>query len=670
MRLRAGRRIASLGDMPSARAKLPWWARAADLGAIALLALALFVAIDGGFVLRPEGPRLSVRSEWRVLLWAGALVIARHLFVRHHPLHRRVISGIAAASRAGGPLRDDLPDLSSPPARRQRFLTYTTYTAAVVIFYGVMTAVMTYPQVTVLGTSVSLDHGDPLFSTWRLAWVAHQVVRDPMNLFNANIFHPELRTLAFSDAMLVPALMAAPLLWLGVPQLIVYNVTLLSAFAFSGAGMFVLVRSLTRHVGAALFAGFVFAFLPYRFMHYSHLELQFAHWMPLCLWAFHKTIRSGRLRDGLLTGLFFALQTLSSWYYGIFLFTFMVPVGLGLLIGEGTKRLALNVRAFAAGGLLAAMLIVPMALPYFAARESVGERPLVEIEFYSASGQNYLAAHSSNVLFGRLTAKWGGQERELFMGILVPLLALVGLWPVLSAARIAYAFGLVVAFDVSLGFNGVVYPWLHEYVLPYRGLRVPARMAMVVGLALSTLAGYGIARLLRSIRSRTASIAALVLLTSVVALEYRSKPALKAIWTSPPPIYDALPAGTRNVLLELPLLIPDIAIEPVYMYFSTFHWNTLINGYSGFSPPSYYYLREAMEAFPDSRALDELHRRGVTHVVVHAAFCHRGVYNDLVARIEASQRFERIATTLWERQEIRLYRLLDTWRTSSPVGVN
>ena len=149
---------------------------------------------------------------------------------------------------------------------------------------------MTYPQVRVLDRGVSLDIGDPLLSTWRLAWIAHQLPRDPLHLFDANIFYPELRTLAYSDAMLVPSLTAAPLVWLGVPPLLACNLLLLSGFALSGAAMFLLVWSLTRHMPAALLAGFVFAFLPYRFMHYAHLELQMAQWMPLCLWALHRTI--------------------------------------------------------------------------------------------------------------------------------------------------------------------------------------------------------------------------------------------------------------------------------------------------------------------------------------------------------------------------------------------
>jgi hypothetical protein len=659
--------------MPSRREPLPWWVHAADASAILLLLLALFVAIEGGFVVRTAGFRISIRSEWRPIVWAGILLLLRHVLVREPALHRRIYSGvravtspIAAAARAAGPLPDDGEasgdEAAEDRAPQRRLLERALWVAGIVAGFAALTAYMTYPQVRLMTDAVSRNYGDPLFSTWRLAWVAHQLPRDPLNLFNANIFYPEWGTLAFSDSMLVPALIAAPLLWAGVPKLVVYNVMLLSGFALSGAAMFLLVRSLTGRSGAALIAGFAFAFLPFRDMHYAHLELQIAQWMPLCLWALHRTVRHGKVRDGLLTGLFLALQCLSSWYYGIFLATFLVPVAAVLLIGEGASRARASIRALAAGGVLAAMLIVPMAVPYLTVREHVGERPESEIKFYSATPQNYLAAHRQNIPFGRRTWHLGGQERELFMGFVVPLLALVGLWPPLSAARIAYALGLVMAFDVSLGFNGMLYPWLHEYVLPYRGLRVPARMAIVVGLALAILAGYGAARILQLMRGRLASVAVSLVLVLSVWGEYRSVPLLKTVWASPPPIYDALPTQSFNVLLELPLLEPDISNEPIYMYFSTFHWNTLVNGYSGFSPPSYPGLRESVRTFPDEASIAELRRRGVTHVVVHGALYSPESYEKTVARMDLCADLQYVTAVQWQRRETRLYRLVP------PVG--
>ena len=426
--------------------------------------------------------------------------------------------------------------------------------------------------------------------------------------------------------MLVPALSVAPLVWLGVPQLVVYNLLFLSGFALSGIGMFVLVRSLTGQVGAALVAGFVFAFLPYRYMHYAHLELQMAQWMPLCLWAFHRTLTSGRLRDGLLTGLFFALQTLSSLYYGIFFATFLVPLAAVLLFTAGRERVIGGHPAAAGRRGAGGVLVAPVAPPYLAARQSVGERPQWEIEFYSATPQNYLAAHPRNAAFAEITAGLGQQERELFQGFFVPLIALVGLWPPLSAARIGYLMATVLAFEASLGFNGFSYEWLHAYVIPYRGLRVPARMAILVGLSLSILVGYGVARLTAR-RTRPVALVITLAVGLLVFVEYRSTLVFGEVWPSPPPVYERLRREPPSVLMELPLKSPDIFLEPVYMYFSTFHWHKLVNGYSGFSPASYDHLLSVVAKFPEGESIAELRERDVDFIVVHGAlFERRGDY--------------------------------------------
>jgi hypothetical protein len=430
------------------------------------------------------------------------------------------------------------------------------------------------------------------------------------------------------------------------------------------------VWSLTRHVGAAFLAGFVFAFLPYRFMHYAHLELQMAQWMPLCLWALHRTVKEGRLRDGVLTGLFLALQTLSSIYYGIFFATFLVPVAAALLLAADPGRAMRAIRPLAAGAIVAALVVAPFAAPHFAARKSVGERPVSEIEYYSAKGQDYLAAHPRNVVFGPLTAGWGGQERELFQGLAVPLIALVALWPPLSAARIGYALGLALAFELSLGFNGVLYPWMHAYVLPYRGLRVPARMAIIVGLALAVLVGYGVARICARGSTRSAAAAAFLILAALVGFEYRSTVTVREVWDRPPAVYEAFDNQEHRVVLELPLIAPDIELEPIYMYFSTFHWHKLVNGYSGFSPYSYYKLVEQMTKFPDDVTLSELRRRDVAYVIVHGAFYDPEAYRRLVSRLDRRAELAPAGRFQWQGRETRLYRMVSgpADRSTAAVG--
>ena len=82
--------------------------------------------------------------------------------------------------------------------------------------------------------------------------------------------------------------------------------------------MYLLVRALTGDRAAATIAGAIFALYPFRYEHYSHLELQMTMWMPLALHALHRTLSRERLRDGLLMGVAVALQTLSCLYYGVF----------------------------------------------------------------------------------------------------------------------------------------------------------------------------------------------------------------------------------------------------------------------------------------------------------------------------------------------------------------
>ena len=55
----------------------------------------------------------------------------------------------------------------------------------------------------------------------------------PAHLFDANICYPERDTLAFSEPLIVPALMGAPLAWLGASPVLVYNVVLILGFALT-----------------------------------------------------------------------------------------------------------------------------------------------------------------------------------------------------------------------------------------------------------------------------------------------------------------------------------------------------------------------------------------------------------------------------------------------------
>src|SRR6202008_3176007 len=89
------------------------------------------------------------------------------------------------------------------------------------------------------------DLGDPLFSVWRIGWVAHQIVTDPVHLFDGNIFYPERLTLTLWGPVILPALTIAPLLAAGVHPVVAYNLLFLFGFWLSGDATYLLVERLT-----------------------------------------------------------------------------------------------------------------------------------------------------------------------------------------------------------------------------------------------------------------------------------------------------------------------------------------------------------------------------------------------------------------------------------------
>jgi hypothetical protein len=481
----------------------------------------------------------------------------------------------------------------------------------ITVLFVLLTAIMTWPQVRVLGTH-ALDNRDVYFNLWRLRWIAHALSTSASDLFNGNIFAPERGVLAFSDAMLVEGVLAAPLLWAGLPPVLVHNLMLLGAFVGSGVGMFVLARHLTGSTGAAVAAGVIFTFAPYRFAHYMHLELEWAVWSPWVFWALQRTIETGSLRFGLLTGLCLALQTGSSVYYGVFLFVLVPVVAVPQLIALRGRRLARAAGALVAGLTLAVLAGWIYSRPYTEASSRVGTRALPEVKEFSGRPRDYRVATPTNVLYG--SPGTGGPERQLFPGILPLLLAVAGLLLLPSTIpAIAYLIGLVVAFELSLGMYGQLYPFLYNHVGVFQGLRAPARASIFSLLFLGVLSAYGIAVLTASMtvpmRRAVAVIACAVLL-----LEYRvQRLPLVPYPNEPPLLYSHLAQRARGIVAEFPTPAHDAR----FAYMSTFHWMPLVNGYSGFYPPSYLGRLDRLAQFPDDASVTSLRRDNVRYVIVH-----------------------------------------------------
>ena len=201
-----------------------------------------------------------------------------------------------------------------------------------------------------------------------------------------------------------------------------------------------------------------------------------------------------------------------------------------------------------------------------------------------------------------------------------------------------------------------IYSALYHYVPGFDGVRVPARYAMIAGLFLAVLAGFGVAALVRwgqtprhfllGVRPLMSVIALLVLVEgAAIPMEMnrawaqneamppsRVFPAAEA-----PPVYSrlaALPAG--SVITEFPF--GDPAWEIRYVFYAASHWRPITNGYSGSFPPDYSarVARLRNVAADPEASWQSLLASGSTHAVVHpAAFANPADATAVQAWLEA-----------------------------------
>jgi hypothetical protein len=527
------------------------------------------------------------------------------------------------------------PTTGSGPSPRSLLPRYAWSLAAVVACVG-FAVFITWPQAAHMSTHVAA-HQDPYFSLWRLEWIAHALRTDPRTLFDGNIFYPTRNTLAYSDAMLLEGVIAAPLLWSGVSPFITYNLLLIGAIAASGVGMFVLVRHLTGSGPAALIAAAVFTMAPYRIEHFMHLELQWTMWMPLTFWAVHRAVEAPSWRRGGLVGLFLWLQIISGVYYGVFL-AIATAALVALLLVAQPRRTVRALPALLAGGAIASMLAAPYLWPYVKAIQTLGGRSPDEIARYSAHASSYLASPPQNWLLG-WTNRWGGVEVNLFPGLTACVLGVIAFTARPRRDAVVYALLAALMIALSFGVNGTLYSWLAGFLPGLRGLRAPARFGILASATIAVLAGAGVRALEQRISSPGRLAGMVVVITLLMSTEYANT-AMQLMPQGDPevtPLYRVVRSAPPGVVVELPLPLPSTmpGWEADYVFWSTAHWKPLVNGYSGYAPVAYVMTLERMRHFPDDQSIATLRGLDVRYVIVHKEYYDPAAYTALMLAVAA-----------------------------------
>ena len=200
-------------------------------------------------------------------------------------------------------------------------------------------------------------------------------------------------------------------------------------------------------------------------------------------------------------------------------------------------------------------------------------------------------------------------------------------------------FSLWIALGPSFG----LYAALYRLLPGFDFIRVPSRFTLLTVLSLAVLAGVGLERLLSRVgasrRRLLAPIGIGILLLEFAAFPLDAPPYSFAI----PPIDTWIAREAQRsgpfAVVELPVPDPRDAAasarwHSLFMLHSTAHWQGLVNGYSGFTPPTHDALFRKLVNFPDEASIAALEQMGVRYAVIHRDAFSQDEWTGVEERLE------------------------------------
>ncbi len=207
--------------------------------------------------------------------------------------------------------------------------------------------------------------------------------------------------------MLVPGIAAAPLFWLGVGPILIYNLVLFSlSFFLSGVGvravdasayrqrrrLYLLQESSSRSLRTASTTGRIFNCS-------RRSSFRFHSGRSIACWIADDCATVPSSASSLLC------QLVTCMYYGLLPDPGMVVV-CGTLLIASWRLVPQRIMPLLLGMAIVIVAMVPVSRAYLAARSVVGERGSGEVVRGSATPRNYLAPPDENALFGTAFARF------------------------------------------------------------------------------------------------------------------------------------------------------------------------------------------------------------------------------------------------------------------------
>jgi hypothetical protein len=525
------------------------------------------------------------------------------------------------------------------------------------VLYVIATLAALYPESLHPRDTVSFV-GDPLDSVYFLAWYAHQLVHDPLHLFDANLLYPHAHAALFDTPRILPSLLAAPVLWTTDNPVLAYNLALMLVYLFAAMSARHLARALGLDAIGSWGAGALYAFHTYQINEIPNINTVFHGFIPLALGELILYLRTGEPRRAWRLGGLMLLQGLADNYTVVYA-TLLLALVAAVAAVARPSLLARRLGGLVLPAMVTGALFSPIVLAYLGASRVYGyARGLPP----SLDLARYLTTRPTNLLYGAIGgSSWTEWHHPHFVGFVALSLALAALvaWAVsdkrgdeaagqdpLLPARFwipaAAALGvLFVAF--SLGTDIVLlgrrvapgpYRLLHDFVPGFQYLRFPERLSLIAMLFVALLAGRALTLL-----GRRGLTAPALLLAALLPIEHLSPPQTTVrvpVGSDVPEVYRWLALNPVHAVAEVPIHgFGLIRFETLDEYFSTYHFRPIIHGLVTFEPPLTRLLRQMADEFPSESSLDAFQRVGVDTVVVH--WGRVGAQGLLRSKLEAAE---------------------------------
>jgi hypothetical protein len=526
---------------------------------------------------------------------------------------KRFLDPTPNAAITGNVLQQDHINRKNQPAVSDKI--------SALIFYFILVAFLFWPAITNLSDHIIGGIGDPMFLVWNMGWNIHSIVTLHIDgIYNANIFFPYPETLAYSDNLFFPSLVGVPIYILTNSYVTTFNIVCLLFFTLMAYSSYLLVKELTQSFTFALVGGIIYCFNAYQFHLIYHLQLiAGACWIPLSFLALIKYHNSYRAKYLAFFGLSFILLSLSSAYY-------MVYTAVSVFIFEcfivTTKKLfsdpKIRLKYFTHMSILILAVSVPILivyLPYQDLKETMGfVRSVTESEFFSITLGSFSRRPTGNMLWDHVVhlkeSLVHSRGEVAFIGLFPTILAVCGFVYLVISRKSRdntyfYAIGAVGFFALLASFGPILLsigkvtiygPFALLRLLPgFESVRVPARFMVFVYLCIAVFSSYGLS-FLNSLKKGLRLVLLPIFIIGVLAESIYYPIQIDRIPYNAgyPGVYRYINTKPKGPVAEFPVSVFDNKsplftprIDPLYMYWSTSHWNPLMNGYSGFFPPLY-----------------------------------------------------------------------------------